>query len=49
MSLTSLLYTLGRLSADLKALSSGHTARRVKNRALGRTLAQTGLWRRLWR
>jgi muconolactone delta-isomerase len=50
VSLTSTLYRLARLSADVRALRSPATAaRRVKNKALGRLLARGGIWRRLWR
>jgi len=50
MSLTSSLYRLARLSADVRALRSpASAARRVKNKALGRLLAQGGVWRRLWK
>jgi len=48
--LTSTLYRLARLSADVRALRSPTTlARRVKNKAVGRLLARGGIWRRLWR
>ena len=50
MGLTSTLFKLARLSADVKALRSPTSAaRRVKNKAVGRLLACTGIWRRLWR
>lgn len=52
MGLTSSLFKLARMSADVKALSSGNPkriARRGKNKLLGRTLAKGGIWRRLWR
>ena len=50
MGLTSTLYKLARLSADIRAARSPTTlARRVKNKALGRLLARGGIWRRLWR
>jgi len=50
MGLTSALYRLARLSADLRALRSpASAARRVKNKAVGRLLERGGIWRRLWR
>ena len=50
MSLTSALYRLARLSADVRATRSPTTlARRVKNKAVGRLLGRAGVWRRLWR
>jgi outer membrane murein-binding lipoprotein Lpp len=48
MSLTSTLYKLARLSADVRALRSpASAAPRVKNKAVGRLLARAGIWRRL--
>jgi len=48
--LTSTLYKLARLSADVRALRSpASAARRVKNKAVGRLLGRGGVWRRLWR
>jgi hypothetical protein len=48
--LTSTLFKLARLSADIRAARSPTTlARRVKNKAVGRLLAHAGVWRRLWR
>jgi len=48
--LTSTLFKLARLSADIRALRTpASAARRVKNKAVGRLLARTGIWRRLWR
>jgi hypothetical protein len=52
MGITSTLFKLARMSADMKALSSGNPktiVRRGKNKLLGRTLAKGGIWRRLWR
>ncbi len=52
MGLTSWLFRLARMSADVKALSSGDgkkMARRGKNKLLGRGLGRAGIWRRLWR
>lgn len=50
MSLTSALYRLARLSADVRALRTPTSAaRRVKNKAVGRLLARGGIWRKLWR
>jgi len=52
MSITSFLYALARLSADVRALTSGSPAKmgnRAKNKILGRALARGGFWSRLWR
>jgi len=50
MTLTSTLFKLARLSADVCAVRSPTSAaRRVKNKAIGRLLARAGVWRRLWR
>ena len=50
MGLTSTLFKLARLSADVRALRTpASAARRVKNKAVGRLLARGGIWRRLWR
>ena len=52
MSTTNSLYRLARLSADAPALSSGNPkriARRVGNHVIGRALARSGFWHRLWR
>ena len=52
MGFTSTLFKLARMSADMKALSSGNPkriVRRGKNKLVGRTLAKGGIWRRLWR
>ena len=50
MGITSTLFKLARLSADIRALRSPTSAaRRVKNKAVGRLLARGGIWRRLWR
>ena len=50
MSLTSTLYRLARLSADMRALRGPTSAaRRVKNKAVGRLLGRGGIWHRLWR
>jgi len=50
VSLTSTLYKLARLSADIRAVRSpASAARRVKNKAVGRLLGHAGIWRRLWR
>lgn len=50
MSLTRTLYRLARLSADGRAIRRGPkaTARRVRNKAVGRALGRAGVWRRLW-
>ncbi len=47
MSITSFLYRLARLSADMRAMSSGdprRIQRRLKNRLVGRALGRTGFW-----
>jgi hypothetical protein len=52
MSIVSFLFRIARLSADMKAVSSGdpkRIGRRAKNKLLGRALGRGGLWRRLWR
>ena len=52
MSLTSRLFRLARLSADVSAVGSGDpkkAARRAKNKVVGRILARLGVWWRLWR
>jgi len=50
MGITSTLFKLARLSADMRALRTpASAARRVKNKAVGRVLAHAGIWRRLWR
>ena len=46
MSLTSGLFKAARLSATGRAV---HTVRRAKNIAVGRTLAKTGVWSKLWK
>lgn len=50
--LTRSLYRAARLSNDVETLASGdrkRIARRAKNKALGRALGRSGIWRRLWR
>ena len=52
MSLPAWLFRLARLSADMKALSSGdpkRITRRTKNKLVGRALGRAGVWRRLWK
>lgn len=47
----STLYTAARRLGDLQALTSGNPrriARRARNVAVGRALARTGVWGRLW-
>lgn len=49
MSVTAKLFRAARLSADVRALSSGDPARianRAKNKVVGRALGPA--WRRLW-
>jgi hypothetical protein len=51
MSLTSSLFRAARLSATARAVASGRPsriARRARNVAVGRALARTGVWQRLW-
>ena len=43
MSLTSTLFRLARLSADLRSISRGRVGQRAANKAIGRGLS--GLWR----
>ncbi len=47
MTITSLLYRLARLAADVRAARRGRVPQRIANRAIGRA-AGRGL-RRLWR
>ena len=50
MNLTSRLFRLARVSASVRALRSPRTAsRRAKNIVVGRVLAKSGFWRRLWK
>ncbi len=52
MGLVSVLFRLARLSADVKAVTSGNPKRagqRAKNKLVGRVLGRAGFWRRLWR
>jgi hypothetical protein len=51
VNLTSWLYRLARLAADVRAVRKGPKAngRRAKNKFLGRVLGKAGVWRRLWR
>jgi hypothetical protein len=49
--LVSNLYRAARLANDVSVLSSGNPhrmARRAKNKIVGRAMARSGLWRRLW-
>ena len=51
-SLTSDLYKAARLSADMRAISSGsphRIARRARNKIVGRALGRAGVWAWLWR
>jgi muconolactone delta-isomerase len=52
MNVTSWLYKLARMSADVRSVSSGdpkRMTRRAKNKALGRTMGKAGVWRKLWK
>jgi muconolactone delta-isomerase len=52
MGITNFLFRAARLSADVKAVSSGdpkRVARRAKNKVVGRGMARAGIWRRLWK
>jgi len=52
MKITSKLFKLSRLSADVSALSSGSgrkIAKRAKNKVVGRALGRLGIWGRLWK
>jgi hypothetical protein len=51
MRLSRMFYRAARVSRDIEAVSSGNPRRisRVKNKIVGRTLARTGVWRRLWK
>lgn len=48
-SFTSSAYRAARISADARAIRTGKIGRRVKNRAVGRTLGRAGFWSRIWR
>jgi len=51
-SLSSLLFRAARRVDDAETIATGDAKRierRVKNRVVGRLLAQAGFWRRLWR
>jgi hypothetical protein len=51
-SLARIRYRASRTSRDLKALSTGNwrrIVRRAKNKVVGRALARSGIFRRLWR
>jgi hypothetical protein len=51
-SLSSQLFTAGRIMDDVEAAGSGNPKRiirRVKNVTVGRTLRRTGVWPKLWR
>jgi muconolactone delta-isomerase len=51
-SLARIRYRASRTSRDLKALSTGNwrrIVRRAKNKVVGRALARSGMFRRLWR
>lgn len=43
------LYLLLRAVRDLSAVRKGRVAQRARNRLVGRSLARSGAWRRLWR
>lgn len=46
------LYRIARLSNDVSTAASGdprRIARRAKNKAIGRSLARAGVWRRIWK
>ncbi len=47
--MTNRLFQLARLLADLSAIMGGTSARRVKNKTVGRAIGKAGGWRRLWR
>lgn len=52
MRLSSKLYQAARASRDISALGSGdpaRVARRAKNKTVGRALARSGVFGRLWR
>jgi len=44
-----LLTASAKVARDVNAVATGHVARRVRNRAIGRALGRLGVWRRLWR
>lgn len=49
---SSILYRFSRFLRDAEVVSSGDPRRiatRAKNKAIGRTLAKSSWWRRLWR
>jgi muconolactone delta-isomerase len=52
MSIVRTLYRAARIANDVSAVASGNPkriARRAKNKAVGRALARSGLWRTLWK
>jgi hypothetical protein len=50
VSITSVLFKAARFSADVRSLRTPKAAlRRVKNKTVGRLMARTGIWRRLWK
>lgn len=49
MALDRVLYGLLRALRDAKAVSTGKVGQRAKNRLVGRSLAGSSWWRRLWR
>ena len=49
MNLTSQLYRTARIVNTVSKVAEGKGGKRAVNIAIGRTLAKTGVWRRLWR
>jgi hypothetical protein len=50
MNITSALFKMARMAADVSSLSSGDKmVRRGKNKIVGRMLGKVGFWRGLWK
>ena len=52
MSLSRMLYRAARTTNDVETVASGNPrriVRRAKNKAVGRVLGRSGVWRMLWK